>query len=265
MPPTRADGLSPSCSSSALAWLVFLPNAPYVLTDFIHLGAEHRQFDAILLASFAFTSLALGFASLLLVQLVVTRAAGAAIGWFVALSSILAASVGIYLGRVLRLNSWDVVQRPGHLAEIVLARLEDPFGNRSADRLRDPRLRLPDACVLRVLRCSPHLPRRRAGTAAEAGARVESLVAKPVEQLDSVVIRFAGDSGDGMQLTGGRFTSETAMAGNDLATFPDFPAEIRAPAGSLPGVSGFQLHFADHDILTPGDQPDVLVAMNRRR
>ncbi len=87
-------------------------------------------------------------------------------------------------------------------------------------------------------------------------------MAKPVEQLDSVVIRFAGDSGDGMQLTGGRFTAETALAGNDLATFPDFPAEIRAPAGSLPGVSGFQLHFADHDILTPGDQPDVLVAMN---
>jgi 2-oxoglutarate ferredoxin oxidoreductase subunit alpha len=87
-------------------------------------------------------------------------------------------------------------------------------------------------------------------------------LAKPVEQLESVVIRFAGDSGDGMQLTGGRFTSETALLGNDLATFPDFPAEIRAPAGSLPGVSGFQLHFADHDILTPGDRPDVLVAMN---
>jgi 2-oxoglutarate ferredoxin oxidoreductase subunit alpha len=87
-------------------------------------------------------------------------------------------------------------------------------------------------------------------------------VAKAVEQRDSVVIRFAGDSGDGMQLTGGQFTSETAMLGNDLSTFPDFPAEIRAPAGSLPGVSGFQLHFADHDILTPGDQPDVLVAMN---
>jgi 2-oxoglutarate/2-oxoacid ferredoxin oxidoreductase subunit alpha len=87
-------------------------------------------------------------------------------------------------------------------------------------------------------------------------------MAKPVEQLESVVIRFAGDSGDGMQLTGGRFTTETAMTGNDLATFPDFPAEIRAPAGSLPGVSGFQLHFADHDILTPGDRPDVLVAMN---
>ncbi len=87
-------------------------------------------------------------------------------------------------------------------------------------------------------------------------------MAKPVEQLESVVIRFAGDSGDGMQLTGGRFTSETALSGNDLATFPDFPAEIRAPAGSLPGVSGFQLHFADHDILTPGDGPDVLVVMN---
>jgi 2-oxoglutarate ferredoxin oxidoreductase subunit alpha len=87
-------------------------------------------------------------------------------------------------------------------------------------------------------------------------------VAKAVEQRESVVIRFAGDSGDGMQLTGGQFTSETAVLGNDLSTFPDYPAEIRAPAGSLPGVSGFQLHFADHDILTPGDRPDVLVAMN---
>lgn len=87
-------------------------------------------------------------------------------------------------------------------------------------------------------------------------------MAKPVEQLDQVVIRFAGDSGDGMQLTGGRFTSETALLGNDLSTLPDFPAEIRAPAGSLPGVSGFQIHFSDHDILTPGDNPHVLVAMN---
>ena len=87
-------------------------------------------------------------------------------------------------------------------------------------------------------------------------------MAKPVEQLDQVVIRFAGDSGDGMQLTAGRFTSETAMLGNDLSTLPDFPAEIRAPAGSLPGVSGFQIHFSDHDILTPGDKPNVLVAMN---
>jgi len=85
---------------------------------------------------------------------------------------------------------------------------------------------------------------------------------KPVERLDRVVIRFAGDSGDGMQLTGDRFTSESAVLGNDLATLPDFPAEIRAPAGSLPGVSGFQVHFADHDIFTPGDQPNVLVAMN---
>src|SRR5688500_15316759 len=87
-------------------------------------------------------------------------------------------------------------------------------------------------------------------------------MAKQVEQVHDVVIRFAGDSGDGMQLTGGRFTSETAALGNDLSTFPDYPAEIRAPAGSLPGVSGFQIHFSDHDILTPGDHPDVLVAMN---
>src|SRR3954451_12244213 len=85
---------------------------------------------------------------------------------------------------------------------------------------------------------------------------------KTVEQLSRVVVRFAGDSGDGMQLTGGQLTAESALFGNDIATFPDFPAEIRAPAGSLPGVSGFQLHFADYDILTPGDQPDVLVAMN---
>ncbi|MFD4642829.1 2-oxoacid:acceptor oxidoreductase subunit alpha [Lentzea sp. NPDC058436] len=81
-------------------------------------------------------------------------------------------------------------------------------------------------------------------------------------KLDRVVIRFAGDSGDGMQLTGDRFTSEAAAFGNDLATQPNFPAEIRAPQGTLPGVSSFQLHFADYDILTPGDRPDVLVAMN---
>jgi 2-oxoglutarate/2-oxoacid ferredoxin oxidoreductase subunit alpha len=87
-------------------------------------------------------------------------------------------------------------------------------------------------------------------------------MSKNVEQLDRVVIRIAGDSGDGMQLTGDRFTQETASFGNDLSTLPNFPAEIRAPAGTLPGVSSFQLHFADHDILTPGDRPDVLVAMN---
>ncbi|MER6299668.1 2-oxoacid:acceptor oxidoreductase subunit alpha [Kitasatospora sp. NPDC001539] len=86
--------------------------------------------------------------------------------------------------------------------------------------------------------------------------------AKPIRRLDRVIIRFAGDSGDGMQLTGDRFTSETASFGNDLSTLPNFPAEIRAPAGTLPGVSSFQLHFADHDILTPGDAPNVLVAMN---
>jgi 2-oxoglutarate ferredoxin oxidoreductase subunit alpha len=87
-------------------------------------------------------------------------------------------------------------------------------------------------------------------------------VTKQVRQLDRVVIRFAGDSGDGMQLTGDRFTSETAQLGNDISTLPNFPAEIRAPAGTLPGVSSFQVHFADFDILTPGDTPDVLVAMN---
>src|ERR1700723_2606402 len=87
-------------------------------------------------------------------------------------------------------------------------------------------------------------------------------VTKQVQELDHVIIRFAGDSGDGMQLTGDRFTQETAVFGNDLSTLPNFPAEIRAPAGTLPGVSSFQLHFADHDILTPGDAPDVLVAMN---
>src|SRR6478735_11615772 len=80
--------------------------------------------------------------------------------------------------------------------------------------------------------------------------------------VDTVTIRFAGDSGDGMQLTGTQFTNTTAIMGNDISTLPDFPAEIRAPAGSLPGVSGFQLNFSNHDIRTPGDQPNVLVAMN---
>ena len=88
------------------------------------------------------------------------------------------------------------------------------------------------------------------------------MASKTIQRVDNVTIRFAGDSGDGMQLTGDRFTSVTAALGNDIATLPDFPAEIRAPAGSLPGVSGFQLHFADYDVLTPGDAPNVLVAMN---
>src|ERR1700759_5657743 len=85
---------------------------------------------------------------------------------------------------------------------------------------------------------------------------------KPVEQLSQVIVRFAGDSGDGMQLTGSQFTSETALLGNDISTLPDFPAEIRAPAGSLPGVSGFPLRFAVPQLLTPGDAPNALGAMN---
>ncbi|MFZ4580078.1 MAG: 2-oxoacid:acceptor oxidoreductase subunit alpha [Myxococcota bacterium] len=85
---------------------------------------------------------------------------------------------------------------------------------------------------------------------------------RPTEVLESVVIRFAGDSGDGIQLTGNQFTAASALAGNDTATFPDYPAEIRAPAGTLAGVSGFQLHFSSRDILTPGDKADVLVVMN---
>jgi 2-oxoglutarate/2-oxoacid ferredoxin oxidoreductase subunit alpha len=105
-----------------------------------------------------------------------------------------------------------------------------------------------------------------AGTPTDTAASVHSSapggLVKSVVELDRVVIRLAGDSGDGMQLTGNRFTSETASFGNDLSTLPNFPAEIRAPTGTLPGVSSFQLHFADHDIMTPGDAPDVLVAMN---
>ena len=87
-------------------------------------------------------------------------------------------------------------------------------------------------------------------------------VAPDLQELDRVTIRFAGDSGDGMQLTGTQFTRTAAVYGNDISTLPDFPAEIRAPAGSLPGVSGFQISFSSNEIHTPGDQPDVLVAMN---
>src|SRR5881275_2694813 len=83
-----------------------------------------------------------------------------------------------------------------------------------------------------------------------------------VQDLERVTIRFAGDSGDGMQLTGSQFTRTAAVFGNDISTYPDFPAEIRAPAGSMPGVSGFQLSFSSTEIHTPGDAPDVLVAMN---
>src|SRR5579863_10007143 len=82
------------------------------------------------------------------------------------------------------------------------------------------------------------------------------------EVVDRAVIRFCGDSGDGMQITGSQFTNTVALYGNDLATFPDYPAEIRAPAGTLPGVSGFQVHFSSSDVYTPGDAVDALVAMN---
>ena len=84
----------------------------------------------------------------------------------------------------------------------------------------------------------------------------------PIQIVDDVVIKFAGDSGDGMQLTGSQFTNSSALIGNDLSTFPDFPAEIRAPQGTVPGVSGYQLHFSSKKIFTPGDNCDVLVAMN---
>ena len=85
---------------------------------------------------------------------------------------------------------------------------------------------------------------------------------KSVSKLDDATVRFCGDSGDGMQLAGTQFTNTSALVGNDIATFPDFPAEIRAPRGTLAGVSGFQVHFASNDIFTPGDQVDALVAMN---
>jgi 2-oxoglutarate ferredoxin oxidoreductase subunit alpha len=99
-------------------------------------------------------------------------------------------------------------------------------------------------------------------TSANGNGALSATRQTEISKLDRVVIRFAGDSGDGMQLTGDRFTSEAAAFGNDLMTLPNFPAEIRAPQGTIPGVSSFQVHFADYDILTPGDRPDVLVAMN---
>src|SRR5512139_4066481 len=96
-----------------------------------------------------------------------------------------------------------------------------------------------------------------------AGLPTETVAAaKSVQERSSVVIRFAGDSGDGMQVAGMQFTTESAIAGNDLSTLPDYPAEIRAPAGTLAGVSGFQLNFSSRQVFTPGDELDVLVAMN---
>ena len=110
-----------------------------------------------------------------------------------------------------------------------------------------------------TIRGTPRAPAPR-----PRGAALSVPHAKPVEEIQRVAIRLAGDSGDGMQLTGTKFTEATALAGNDLSTFPDYPAEIRAPAGSLAGVSGFQVHFAAEDIRTPADHPDVLVALEPR-
>ena len=104
------------------------------------------------------------------------------------------------------------------------------------------------------------LPPEAAGHAAQSSA-LGGAAHKGGERRESVVIRFAGDSGDGMQLAGMQFTAESALAGNDIATLPDFPAEIRAPAGTPAGVSGFQIHFSSTDIFTPGDEVDALVAM----
>src|SRR5216683_3604035 len=107
------------------------------------------------------------------------------------------------------------------------------------------------------------LPPEAAGHAAESsGLAGGGAARKPAVSRDSVVVRFCGDSGDGMQLAGMQFTAESALAGNDIATLPDFPAEIRAPAGTLAGVSGFQLNFSSSEIFTAGDEPNVLVAMN---
>src|SRR5437867_13272038 len=115
----------------------------------------------------------------------------------------------------------------------------------------------------------PHSRRQgvRRSEVPEVRTRMSTLAEVPPvknkrEVLDQAVIRFAGDSGDGMQITGSQFTNTAALFGNDIATFPDFPAEIRAPAGTLPGVSGFQINFSSRDVYTPGDVVDVLVAMN---
>src|SRR5688500_8571335 len=105
-------------------------------------------------------------------------------------------------------------------------------------------------------------PTTASGSKGETVSDTEARPAAAPVELDRVIIRFAGDSGDGMQLTGDRFTSVSTLVGNDVVTLPEFPAEIRAPAGTLAGVSAFQVHISDHEITTPGDNPSVLVAMN---
>jgi uncharacterized membrane protein len=110
------------------AWLLFLPNAPYVLTDFIHLGREHRLYDTVLVGSFAVTGLLLGFASLAIVQGLVTRARGAVAGWAVAVGALVVSSIGIYLGRVHRVSSLDAIERPRRLLVVARVTFADPFG-----------------------------------------------------------------------------------------------------------------------------------------
>jgi uncharacterized membrane protein len=112
-----------------VVWLLFLPNAPYLLTDFVHLGYQHRVFDSLIFGSFGATGLALGLASLVIVQSVVTRARGVRAGWAVAAASLVASSVGIYLGRVQRLNSWDALTHPGRILGIGRTWLENPLGH----------------------------------------------------------------------------------------------------------------------------------------
>jgi 2-oxoglutarate ferredoxin oxidoreductase subunit alpha len=109
---------------------------------------------------------------------------------------------------------------------------------------------------------APGAPAAGSAGASAAGGAGRQQARKPVHTLPSVTVRFAGDSGDGMQLAGTQFTDTSALVGNDISTLPDFPAEIRAPAGTLAGVSGFQIHFSSTDIYTPGDDVDALVAMN---
>src|SRR5713101_4960654 len=156
-------------------------------------------------------------------------------------------------------NAWrHYSYRVCHKATSVTHRSYSPGISREARTF----LRLFQRNICTVLTHAPGrgvVPGERPAAACGGGLPT---VTKQVQQLDHVIIRFAGDSGDGMQLAGDRFTQETAVFGNDLSTMPNFPAEIRAPAGTLAGVSSFQLQFADHDILTPGDAPDVLIAMN---
>ena len=108
---------------------------------------------------------------------------------------------------------------------------------------------------------SPPPPAKK-GSLKSHGHNGSGITGRKREVIEKAVIRFCGDSGDGMQITGSQFTNTVALYGNDLATLPDFPAEIRAPAGTLPGVSGFQVHFSSSDVYTPGDSVDALIAMN---